>query len=152
MSSSEDGKHWAPYVQCKLKGSNNIPWHIDVQFYDEKFHLLSYTMDDGSVEHFVSADGFEYEYIRTVLRRSNSICCFYRSGLYRSCSVKYDKGVRIYFSAFDGECSYIGCLESNNGDAYSLIGSIQNTTYWRSLIVYVAKKIRKKVAKLLTGK
>ena len=152
MCSSVDGKHWTPYVQCKLIGSENTPWHIDVQYYDGAYHLLCYTMDDSCVEHYLSADGVNYVYRTTIIRRSNSLSSFYRSGLYRSCFVKFDKGIRVYFSAFDGEHSYIGCLESQDGDNYRLIGHVRNLTYWCSLIVYVAKKIRKKIIKLFTGK
>jgi hypothetical protein len=152
MCSSVDGIQWTPYVQCKLIGSNHIPWHIDVQYYDDKYHMLSYTLDVGCVEHFLSSDGVNYDYSQTILGRSNSIWSFYRAGLYRSCFVKFDKGIRVYFSAFDGEHSYIGCLESHDGDNYRTIGHGRNLTFWCSLIVYLTKKIGKKITKLFARK
>jgi hypothetical protein len=44
-SESINGHDWTEKKICNLNGKENIPWHIDVNIIDGKYHLLSYNFN-----------------------------------------------------------------------------------------------------------
>ena len=112
---SNDAYNWVKKTTITL--DNYIdPWHIDVNYFDKKYHLINYTLTGNrGINYYESDDGINFKFKKELLRPSifhmNS---FYRAQLYRSCSVKAHDGVRVYFSASDGISTFIGVMRGNN--------------------------------------
>lgn len=153
-SESHNGKEWAEQKKCTLVGQENMPWHIDVNFIDGKYYLISYNFKDLTL--WESVNGISFTYINKILEPS-VLGSFYSEGLYRACIIK-DRNLKIYFSANDAFKTYIGLLEGKN------IFSFKFTTNKRhhnvaSLVQYVfakkwlsAKFIIKRYSILLSNK
>lgn len=108
---SDDAYNWAKKTVVELDKYID-PWHIDVNYFDKKYHLINYTKTGNrGINYYESDDGINFKFVRELLKPS--IFCmnsFYRAQLYRSCSVKANDGVRVYFSASDGIKTYIGVM------------------------------------------
>lgn len=153
-SESHNGKEWTEQKKCTLVGQENMPWHIDVNFIDGKYYLISYNFKDLTL--WESVNGISFTYINKILEPS-VLGSFYSEGLYRACIIK-DRNLKIYFSANDAFKTYIGLLEGKN------IFSFKFTTNKRhhnvaSLVQYVfakewlsAKFIIKRYSILLSNK
>lgn len=112
---SKNGKKWENKNTIKLNKYID-PWHIDVNYFDEKYHLINYTLTGNKgINYYESNDGVNFKYIKELLKpakfQKNS---FYRAGLYRSCSIKVNDKIRVYFSASDGISTHIGVMEGEN--------------------------------------
>jgi len=92
------------------------PWHIDVNFFDGKYHLINYTLTGNQgLNYYESENGIEFNFFKVLLEPGRSfISGFYRANLYRSCSIKAHDGIRVYFSASDGLKTSIGVLRGKN--------------------------------------
>lgn len=108
MTTSADGKQWTSNVLCSLEGQEIEPWHIDVQYYDGKYQMIVYDMN--KLVWYESEDGVQFNYVSDILSPSPKRYDFYADGLYRACSIKTDKEIRVYFSAKRKDKSYIGLL------------------------------------------
>lgn len=108
-SESEDGKEWRVQKKCILNGQENMPWHIDVNYINGKYYLISYDFKDLTFWH--SDDGTTFNYADKLLEPSVT-GSFYSYSLYRACIIK-DKNLKIYFSANDSLKTYIGLLEED---------------------------------------
>ncbi|MBR5593136.1 MAG: hypothetical protein IKW46_03580 [Bacteroidaceae bacterium] len=109
-SESYNGIEWTIQKRCILAGAENMPWHIDVNFIDNKYYLVSYNFKNLTL--WESDNGITFNYIKKVLEPS-VIGSFYSEGLYRACIIK-DKNLKIYFSANDAFKTYIGLLQEYN--------------------------------------
>lgn len=109
-SESTDGKSWMPQRKCILQGSDNTPWHIDVNFIEGKYYLINY--DFNNLTLWESNDGLKFKYINKILEPSVT-GSFYSEGLYRACILK-DTELKIYFSSNDLEKTYIGLMSGDN--------------------------------------
>jgi hypothetical protein len=84
-------------------------WHLDAVKLDGKYYLLGYIEAalGNSLELYESVDGINFTYVKQILQKDKG---FYVSGLYRSCIVKTDKDLRIYFSANTSTKTSIGVM------------------------------------------
>lgn len=113
LSTSNDGYTWTKKKQCHMIGKNISPWHIDIQNIDNKYYMIVY--DLNTLSFWESQDMINFHYINTILEPSHKIGSFYSNGLYRSCLVRTDQQLSIYFSADDLFNTYIGLM---NGDSH----------------------------------
>jgi len=113
---SKSGKIWfnktltnmSPYID---------PWHIDVNYFDNKYHLINYTNNTGhnGINYYESLDGIHFKFVKELLHPSKlSINEFYSCKLYRSCVLKADDEIRIYFTAENGSKSSLGLLRGHS--------------------------------------
>lgn len=109
-SESPDGKNWTVCKICTLNGDNNIPWHIDVNYINGKYFLLSY--DFKNLTLWESSNGITFCFIKEILNPS-VIGSFYERDLYRSCII-HDNRFKVYFSASDSLKTRIGLMEGEN--------------------------------------
>ena len=120
---SLDGRSWAARTRISMDRYID-PWHIDVNFFDGRYHLINYTLEKRKgINYFISTDGIRFDFVKELLApsiyRFNS---FYRDSLYRSCSVKGHDGVRLYISASDGIETSIGLMSGNTLSDLTLVG------------------------------
>lgn len=145
-SESIDGKIWTEQRICIMKGAINMPWHIDVNYIDSTYYLISYDFKDLTL--WSSNDGITFNYTNKLLEPS-VIGSFYSYSLYRACIIK-DKKIKIYFSANDSLRTYIGLLEENCA-GFEISSSKRHQTFlgltyyvcaikWRS-IKFISRKI-----------
>lgn len=134
-SESENGTEWTTHQKCILVGAKNVPWHIDVNFINNKYYLVSYNFKDLTL--WESDNGIIFNYINQILEPS-VIGSFYSEGLYRACIIK-DKNIKIYFSANDAFKTYIGLLQKDNDKGFAFVSKEkhQNMT---SLLLYICSK------------
>jgi hypothetical protein len=95
-NTSVDGKTWGTQTDCVYIGGSSHTWHLDVEYIDGYYYLLSYDKDEGAknVKCFRSVDGINFEFFKTILS-PNEVMTDY----YRSCSLKDEHGkIRVYFS------------------------------------------------------
>lgn len=116
-SESYNGTEWTTHKKCILVGAKNVPWHIDVNFIDNKYYLVSYNFKDLTL--WESDNGIIFNYINQIIEPS-VIGSFYSEGLYRASIIK-DKNVKIYFSANDAFKTYIGLLQEDNGKGFAFV-------------------------------
>lgn len=109
-SESYDGKKWTIQKKCIINGQENMPWHIDVNYIDGKYYLISYDLENLTL--WYSDDGIRFNYADKLLEPSVS-GSFYSYRLYRACIIE-DKNLKIYFSAHDSLKTYIGLIEGNS--------------------------------------
>lgn len=157
-SESLNGKEWTEQMICTFEREENTPWHIDVNFINGKYYLISYNFKDLTL--WESMNGISFTYINKILEPS-VMGSFYSEGLYRACILK-DRKLKIYFSANDAFKTYIGLLENEKDDENNI--SFKFTTNKRhrntvSLVRYVfakkwlsAKFIAKRYSVLLSNK
>lgn len=107
---SIDGKVWRPFSQVELSGYELDPWHVDVQYYDDKYQMIVYDMD--KLVWFDSEDGLHFQFVSEILRPSLNRYDFYADGLYRACSVRTKERILVYFSAKRKKNTYIGLLST----------------------------------------
>lgn len=111
---SEDGVTWISKTVIQLDLYID-PWHIDVSFIKGIYHLILYTLSGSKgIYHYESNDGIDFRFKKELLKPSMVLInSFYRAGLYRSCSVEANDGIRVYFSANDGRKTHIGLLRGD---------------------------------------
>lgn len=152
-SESKDGKIWTEQVSCKLNGKDNMPWHIDVNYINGVYYLISYDLEDLTI--WNSNDGINFDFTKQLLRPSVA-GSFYCHRLYRACIIK-DSKYKVYFSAHDSLRTYIGLMEGNSienleiraiGRHQSLAGLLTFicATKWRS-IRFVTRRLLKHLFK-----
>lgn len=110
---SNDGLTWTPRQNVNV---DRMLWHLDCVKLDGKYYLLGYqTVAYGNtLELFESTDGINFTHVKQILAKSGIAGSFYSSGLYRSCIVKTDKDLRIYFSAYTQEKTSLGLMVGTN--------------------------------------
>lgn len=131
-SESADGKNWTEQSTCILNKCDNMPWHIDVNYIDGVYFLISYDFEDITM--WCSSNGLEFSY-KKQLAQPSVPGSFYSYKLYRACLIK-DKNYKLYFSANDSLRTYIGLMEGNcvNSLKIKAIGSHQS---FIGLFVYI---------------
>ena len=96
---SENGIDWGVQQQL-VTDAPHSSWHIDVNYFNNQYHLLSYSRDGGQdITYYVSDDGINFERQRKLLdiRDGNTL---YSTGLYRAVSLLDGNGkARVYFTA-----------------------------------------------------
>lgn len=135
-SESEDGRKWQNKSACRLIGAQNNPWHIDVNFIDGIYYLISY--DSNNLTIWKSEDGQKFHYIKELLSPSVT-GSFYGDSLYRACIIK-DEKLKVFFSAKDLFRTYIGLLEGENIPQIKVVQNGQHTTLYRFAIFIINKK------------
>ena len=149
MTTSKDGVHWTKAKQCKIVDYGDTPWHIDVQQYDNMFHMLCFGDTKVELAHLVSNDGIEWKFQSAILHPSHKWYSFYSDLIYRSCLVKIDNWYCIFFSAATNESSYIGLMKSLDWEHFENVGPIWNTLFGAELIRKLFQKIIRKFIKVL---
>lgn len=150
LTYSKDGVHWEPSKKCSLEGYMDTPWHIDVQKYDENFHMLVYGDTKTELAHLVSVDGITWNMHSIILRpEHNKWYSFYSDRIYRSCSVKVSNAYYIYFSAATTIRSYIGLLKTKDWEHFEHLNPFLNTQFMLDLVKLFTNKIIKKCKKIL---
>ena len=155
LTTSLDGKHWDKFNQCQIENVNLDPWHIDVQYYDNKYQMLVFDMH--SLIWLESDDGITFTYVSNVLEPSRLFLDFYSEGLYRACSVKIKDEIFVYFSAKNEKRTSIGLLKTKNRLVFQHVDGISKIRYVVEYIFpilsykkckYLIKKWIKKILKL----
>lgn len=134
-SESTDGKQWCKQQKCILEGTENMPWHIDVNYIDGEYYLLSYDFKDLTI--WKSRDGITFNYANKILEPSVT-GSFYSEGLYRACIVK-DTDFRIYFGSNDAQKTYIGLMSGKDINDLKVVSNGKHLTFW-GLANYICKK------------
>ncbi len=152
-SESTDGYNWEKKTDCTLMGRDNIPWHIDVNYIDGRYYLISYDKNDLTL--WESNDGFNFKFIKQLLMPSVT-GSFYGYSLYRACIVK-DEKYKIYFSGNDSLHTYIGLLEGKDFDSLKIVSNgkhiniiefiIHLYRLKRRSLMFVTKSIIRKIKK-----
>lgn len=137
-SESYDGKKWTEQRKCILNGHENMPWHIDVNYIDGKYYLVSYDLKNLTL--WYSEDGIMFNYIKKILEPSVA-GSFYSYSLYRSCIIE-DKNFKIYFSAHDSLKTYIGLIEGNCIENLKITNTDKHQTIFGLLIFVCVTKWR----------
>lgn len=132
VCTSLDGIHWQPYQKCHLLGHPIDPWHIDVQFYSNKYQLIVYDMSE--LHWFESFDGIDFKHISTIIKPTNFFLDFYSTGLYRACSVKVGEHIYIYFSAKNAQRTSIGLLKTSDRKTFHFINGLSQLEYFKEYI------------------
>lgn len=134
-SESHDGHKWEGKSICKLIGAFNNPWHIDVNFIDGIYYLISYDFNNLTI--WKSEDGIKFHYIKELLSPS-VVGSFYGCSLYRACIIK-DEIFKVFFSANDSFCTYIGLMEGENIQEIK-VAQIRQHTIWYRFVWFLIKK------------
>jgi hypothetical protein len=136
FSTSRDGINWNTLRHCILSDNSINPWHIDVEYIDNNFYLLSYDQKDLIL--WRSSDGLCFYKIKKILSPCPVVGSFYSSGLYRSCLLKDNEKYRLYFSAFEKKTS-IGLMTGSSIDSLSIYSSMSGkyVTFWKFPVVYL---------------
>lgn len=143
MTTSADGIVWHKHSVCSLTCPFYIdPWHIDVQYYDGLYQLIVY--DDWQLYWFDSADGINFRFVSNILTPSQYFVDFYSEGLYRTCSVKVDDIIRVYFSAKNAHQSFLGLFQTKDRIHFSAINGVPQLYY---IAKYVIPQFSRKNAK-----
>lgn len=149
LVTSKDGMHWKRFEQCTLDGKNINPWHIDVQYVDDKFIMLCYSSDSDCIYCLVSYDGLHFRWISDVIAASRQKYDFFRDGVYRACLVKINDVFRVYFSAKRGGQSSIGLLESTDLRTFLFVNCQNSLRYWgwKKYFGYAFSRIKRFIVK-----
>lgn len=152
-SESTNGYDWTEKKICSLNGSENTPWHIDVNIIDGKYYLLSYNFDNITL--WKSEDGLNFSFMKEILKPS-VFGSFYGYSLYRACIIK-DEKYKVYFSGNDSLNTYIGLLQGEdinnlvfvpNGKHLNLLQLITFQYKFKSRSAkFIIKRILKKLSK-----
>ena len=137
-SESIDGKHWLTSKAVVLEGKKNKPWHIDVNYIDNTYYLLSYDLKDLTL--WKSHNGITFKYVKVLLSPSVD-GSFYSYQLYRSCIIK-DEKYKIYFSAHDSFKTYIGLMEGENPEDCKIITTDKHSSIIGLIKFIIKYKIR----------
>lgn len=128
---SQDGIHFGNSV--KIPALPEVrPWHIDVQFVDNRFMLVAYDANKDLLTLFTSDDGCQFQHYNTLIRGSKRLWDFWSYRLYRACFVSLGKkgdfdDSRVYFSAQNGRSSFIGMMECSNSRGYQIADCLHGT-------------------------
>lgn len=135
-TTSVDGRTWKPYLEVELLGCVLDPWHIDVQYYDDKYQMIVYDMD--KLVWLESKDSLHFHFVSEILRPSSNRYDFYADGLYRACSVKTKDEILVYFSAKRKKNTYLGLLSTYDRHRFIPINGVSIIKWlpvvWKSLI------------------
>ena len=146
FTESKDGENWSQYRIVELKGAEIDPWHIDVQFYYDKYQMIVYD-DGGSLFWFESEDGTLFQLVSEVLRPSKDRYSFYADGLYRACSVRTDDDARVFFSAKRKDKTYIGQLQTNDRHHFNPVNGMTMVQWlpiiWKPLMKTTINRLLK---------
>ena len=146
---SVDGIHWKENCICGLRSYSDIPWHIDVQYINGKYHLLCYSDKVDRLSHLISDDGINWDFDTIVLTHSKSLCSFYSGQIYRSCLVLINETYHIYFSAATSFRSYIGLLATKDWKQFDMVSPLRNKQYERDMVMLILRKVIRKCTKPL---
>lgn len=114
-STSKDGCVWSEQMAIIRDVSHNT-WHLDVEYFNNKFNLLSYSRDN-TIKVYSSEDGINFEFICNILGTNATI-----TRLYRSCSLLDEFGnIRVYFTEEVGGKAYIGLAVGLTFDSLKII-------------------------------
>lgn len=121
FSESTDGVNgWSDKIYVKLTGLQITPWNLHIDIY----WLTIY--DHHKISLWKSNTEIKFQYVKTLLETSNAIGSFYSHNTYRACLTKIsDNLCRLYFSADDMFCSYMGVMEGTSFESMSIL-SVHN--------------------------
>lgn len=154
-TTSKDGISWVKAKRCSLLGTQEIPWHIDVQYYMGKWQLLCYDHNNHILSHYTSEDGMAFHFDRVIMRPSKNPFSFRSYRIYRSCSVLFDDVVRIYFSEASNVRAYIGLLETEDYVKFRFISGRMKAQYILdtiSMSYFVIQRVINKFKRIIYGK
>lgn len=137
-SESENGRKWQNKSVCRLIGAQNNPWHIDVNFIDGIYYLISYDFNNLTI--WKSEDGIKFHYIKELLSPS-VVGSFYGCSLYRACIIK-DEIFKVFFSANDSFRTYIGLMIGNQVNDLKVIDNGKYSTLCKLISILYRKKLR----------
>ena len=86
--------------QTPIKLDYDYPhWHIDVNYFNNAYHLIIYSMTLDELAYYQSTDGINFKFVKTLMSTKDSHP-LYSSGLYRACSILDHEGkIRVYTSS-----------------------------------------------------
>lgn len=129
FKSSKNIRDWNNARLCKLNGYDCKPWHLDVIKDGDYYWLLSYEYSRNELTLWKSYDGYNFDFEKIILNRSEAVGSFYEDGLYRSCIVKInDNSYRVYFSASNLESTFLGLMEGNSLNDLNIV-SVNDTKF-----------------------
>ena len=150
MTQSLNGKDWQISGECSLLGLAVDPWHIDVQYYDDRYQLLVYDYD--SIYWYDSLDGKQFNFVSKVISPSNLIYDFSVEGLYRACSVKVENRIFVYYSAQRRQTCYIGLLTTTDRKLFEYVNGMSLCSYVNSdesILGCLWKSLKRKIKKCI---
>lgn len=129
-----DGE-WQKFQVCTFD-KPVYPWHIDIQYFDGLYHLITYSFEN-EIAYYTSKDGVNFDFVQDIIQSSKRKIDFYPR-LYRACAVKKEKDILVYFSAIKGYNTSIGLLiRKEDGQIIVVNGRPkmqQKIAYWKMVI------------------
>ena len=114
LTISNDGIHWTKCFLCSLPTKSIIPWHLDVQYFDNHYQLLLFDINNQILAHYISNDAVSFYDGKVLLRPSYKLYSFCSESLYRACCVNIGSKKYVYVSGHNGLRSSIGLWETEN--------------------------------------
>jgi hypothetical protein len=98
-SESSDGLTWDSPTNVTKDVAHNT-WHLDVNYFDNLYHLLSYSTETpNTIVYYTSENGTDFTKVSQLLSTGDGVS-LYSQRLYRACSLKDEFGkVRVYTTA-----------------------------------------------------
>ncbi len=137
-ATSKNGIQWENSVQCQLKGYEVNPWHIDCQYYDDKYYILAYDFSQ-KLTLWSSEDGIIFNFEKIILKASHRIGDFYRTSLYRSCMLRDGENYKVYFSAGNERKVKIGLMRGKELHDLSVCNASKNLSMKDFIFDYFEK-------------
>ena len=131
MTTSTDGIHWSKNVLCNLHDADIIPWHLDMQYYDDRFQMLLFDINNQILAHYSSCDAITFTDCRILLRPSHKIRDYYSNSVYRASSVKAKGSIYLYISGHNGERCSIGLWKTIDFKQLKPVRGLDLFTYFR---------------------
>src|SRR5690606_38067466 len=80
-SNNPTSKIWTNYTVCNLTKKPNgfIPWHSGMSLVDGKYHLVIHDSGRETIEYFISSDGVNFEWQRTLLSKTINVPELYQA-------------------------------------------------------------------------
>jgi len=129
LTTSKDGVCWAKSVLCDLPDKEIIPWHLDVQFFDDNYQLLLFDINNQKLAHYTSSDAVLFSCRRILLQPTYRLYDYYSQSLYRASSVKVGNNIYVYISGHNGDRCSIGLWQTKDFYRLSPVQGMNAFTY-----------------------
>lgn len=97
-SESADGLTWSTKTICKLTGKIDDNWHLDCSYFNGQYHLIIYSELGERLNYFISGNGIDFTFKKTLLEESEYKYTPFSKGLYRAALAWDGENYLLYIS------------------------------------------------------